>query len=358
MYLDPELLQGVPLSNLTGLAGLSNAEQQKNRAVPTRCCIVPACSCARAGTWAARLKTVESDVNQLAGKVDARRLVVTVGNLSVIDLFDGNGFAHDPRSQFMNTALATNGAYDYASDARGYHRGAAAEYFYDDWTLRAGRFRQPLESNGLPLDSGIFKHFGDQIELEHAHTVGGQGGKLRLLAFRNAASMGSFRDALFDAQASGGVPSVARVRKESIKYGFGVGFEQNLTPDIGVFARAGWNDGATEAYAFAEIERALSAGAAFKGTSWGRHDDVLGLALARNGLSAAHRDYLAAGGVGAFIGDGRLNYRPETVLEAYYNIKLVKHVSATVDVQRIANPAYNADRGPVTVGSIRLHAEF
>jgi carbohydrate-selective porin OprB len=148
------------------------------------------------------------------------------------------------------------------------------------------------------------------------------------------------------------------VRKESIKHGFGVGLEQNLTPDIGVFARAGWNDGATEAYAFAEIERTLSGGAVFKGTPWGRPDDVLGLALARNGLSAAHRDYLAAGGVGAFIGDGRLNYRPETALEAYYNIRLAKHVSATMDIQRIANPAYNADRGPVTVGSIRLHAEF
>src|SRR5438552_3909674 len=174
LYLDPEILQGVPLSNLTGLAGLTNAEQQKSSGpnpVLYRARLFLRQTWNLGQTLGGEQKSVKSDVNQLASTVDARRLVVTVGNLSVPDLFDDNSYAHDPRSQFMNTALAANGAYDYASDARGYTWGAAAEYFYDDWTLRAGRFRQPLESNGLPLDAHIFKHFGDQIELEHAHTV-------------------------------------------------------------------------------------------------------------------------------------------------------------------------------------------
>jgi len=217
---------------------------------------------------------------------------------------------------------------------------------------------QPAESNGLPLDTNILTHYGDQVELEHAHTVGNQHGKLRLLAFRNKANMGSFRDALADAANNGGIPDVARVRKETIKYGFGINAEQNVTADIGAFARASWSDGGSESYAFAEIERSMSVGAVVKGRAWGRNDDTVGLAFVRNGLSKSHQDYLVAVGHGAFIGDGGLNYRPEAILEAYYNVSLTKNTWMTLDIQRITNPAYNADRGPVTVGSVRLHAEL
>jgi hypothetical protein len=187
-----------------------------------------------------------------------RRLVFTAGNLSVIDLFDNNAVAHDPRTQFLNWALTAHGTYDFAADARGYSWGAAIEYFYDDWALRAGRFMQPAESNGLPLDTRLGKHYGDQVELEHGHTLAGKPGKLRLLAFRNKANMGSFRDALADAPANGGVPDVARVRRERVKYGFGVNAEQNIGADLTLFGRASWNDGQTESYPFTEIERSVS----------------------------------------------------------------------------------------------------
>lgn len=357
LYLDPELVQGVPLSGLMGLGGMTNGEQQKTSG--------PNPTLYRARlflrqTWGlgGERESVESDANQLAGKVDKRRIVVTVGNLAVIDIFDNNAFAHDPRTQFMNWALLTYGAYDFAADARGYTWGAAVEYYYDDWTVRFGRFAQPAESNGLPLDADIFKHFGDQIELEHAHSIGDQPGKLRLLAFRNKANMGGFRDALADAPNNGNIPDVSRVRTERTKIGFGVSAEQNLTTNVGIFARGSWNDGASETFAFTEIERSISAGAVVKGAAWSRSDDAIGVALVRNGLSSAHRDYLAAGGHGAFIGDGKLNYRPEFIVEAYYSLNLAKNAWITLDYQRIANPAYNMDRGPVTVGSIRLHAQY
>lgn len=357
LYFDPEVVQGIPLSGLTGLGGMTNGEQQKTSGSnPTlyRARLFLRQSWGLGGEKEAQ----ESEANQLAGMVDQRRIVVTAGNLAVIDLFDNSAFAHDPRTQFLNWALTAHGAYDFAADARGYTWGAAVEYFYDDWAIRAGRFMQPDEPNGLPLDRRIFTHYGDQMELEHAHTIGGQPGKLRLLAFRNKAVMGAFRDALADAPNNGGIPDVARVRKASVKYGFGIGAEQNLSPDLGVFARASWNDGATETYAFTEIERAVSAGAALKGRAWKREDDTLGFALARNGLSRAHRDYLAAGGRGVFIGDGRLNYRPETIAEAYYSAAVARQAWVTLDLQHIVNPAYNADRGPVTVASIRLHAQY
>lgn len=217
---------------------------------------------------------------------------------------------------------------------------------------------QPAESNGLPLDKRLFTHYGDQVELEHAHTLLEQPGKVRLMAFRNRAHMGSFRDALADAPNNGGVPDVGRVRTERSKVGYGINVEQGLAADVGVFARASWNDGASETYAFTEIERSASAGAVIKGAAWHRAEDTLGIAIVRNGLSKAHQEYLAAGGVGAFIGDGRLTYRPESIVEAFYSVPATKHVVVSLDAQHIVNPAYNGDRGPVNVASLRLHASF
>jgi high affinity Mn2+ porin len=67
---------------------------------------------------------------------------------------------------------------------------------------------------------------------------------------------------------------------------------------------------------------------------------------------------LNMGGIDGFIGDGRINYKPEQTFEAYYNININKFSWLTFDFQRIANPAYNSDRGPVTIFGARLHAEF
>jgi hypothetical protein len=357
LYFDPELLQGVPLSGLTGLGGMANAELAKSSGSNPK--LYRARLFLRQ-TWnlGGGSETVESDMNQLAGMVDKHRIVLTAGNFSVMDVFDNSAYAHDTRTQFMNGALTTYGAWDYPADARGYTWGAAVEYYRNDWALRAGRFMQPAESNGLPLDTRIFRHYGDQIEIEHAHTAGGQPGKLRVLAFRNRANMGSFRDALDLAAKDGTTPDVSRVRTEHVKYGYGLGVDQNLAADVAVFGRASWNDGATETYAFTEIERSLSAGLVVKGGAWQRSDDTLGIAFARNGLSSAHRDYMAAGGHGAFIGDGRLNYASETIVEMVYSARIAPHFWLSLDAQHIANPAYNADRGPVKVAGIRLHADY
>ena len=110
--------------------------------------------------------------------------------------------------------------------------------------------------------------------------------------------------------------------------------------------------------AFTDIDRSLSGGVSVKGTKWGRPDDVVAIAGAINGLSQDHRDFIAAGGLGPLIGDGKLNYRHERVLETYYAYALNKALTFTADYQLIVNPAYNADRGPVSVFSGRLHGEF
>lgn len=86
--------------------------------------------------------------------------------------------------------------------------------------------------------------------------------------------------------------------------------------------------------------------------------DTIGFGGAINGLSGANRDFLAAGGIGLLIGDGQLNYAPERILEAYYAFAINKSFTFAADYQFIANPAYNADRGPVSIFSGRLHGEF
>ena len=357
LYFNPELVQGVPMSNLTGLGGLSNSELQKTAEAK------PKLYSARLflrQTWGMGKdgESVYADNNQLAGNRSRNRLVITAGNLAVSDIFDGSSFAHDARTQFLNWSLLTHGAYDFAADARGYSWGGAIEYIDDDWALRAGRFLQPREANGLKLDWHFFVHYGDQIEAERSYLWRSMPGKIRLLVFRNVVVAGAFRDAIALANTTNEVPDVTLVRKRQTKHGIGINWEQSLTSDIGLFVRAAASNGAIEVYAFAEIDRSLSTAITAKGTAWGRGKDVWGIALARNELSVAHRDYLAAGGLGFFVGDGRIRYRPEQIIETYYNINIRKGSSIGLGYQRITNPAYNADRGPVSVTSIRLHTEF
>ncbi len=356
-YFDPEMAQGVPFSNLLGLAGFPNGELAKTAgSKPT--------------FYHARLfarhtlnlggapVTVDSAAHQLAGTVDTRRLVVTAGNLSVLDLFDDNAYAHDPRTQFLNWALMTHAAYDYPADSRGYTVGAAVEYFDDGWSLRAGRFEVPRQPNQLRLDQRLLRHYGDQVELTRDYRVAGQDGTVRLLAFRMRAVMTRYDEALAAADAAGTAPDLDTARRtEQVKSGVGIAVEHRLRDDVGLFARWLRADGKTETYAFTEADQSMSAGLSISGASWQRGDDRLGLAWARSALSAAHQAFLARGGTTFFLGDGRLRYRPEQVFEAYYSVALPWGVSLTGDVQRILHPGYNADRGPVAIYGLRLHWE-
>lgn len=358
LYFDPEIAQGVAFSNLTGLGGFTNGELARTSGSD------PTLYRARLflrQTWGLGGDTeeIKSDANQLAGMIEKHRVVLTAGNMSILDIFDDNTYNHDPRTQFMNWALMTHGAYDYAADSRGYSWGVVLEYFHDEWAVRAGRFIQPKEPNQLALDTKIFEHYGDQVEIEHAHEIFGQQGKLRLLAFRNHTKMSRYEDALELASQTSAAPDINLVRtNDQVKYGVGLNLEQAINEDIGVFMRAMWADGRTEAYAFTEVDRSLSGGALIKGNAWQRPEDMVGIAFAVNALSKSHQDYLAAGGLGFFLGDGHLNYSTENIIEAFYSIKLTNHAWVSVDYQHIDNPGYNADRGPVNFGGVRLHTEF
>lgn len=358
LYFNAEAAQGVPLSNLTGLGGFTNGEMARSSGATLK--IYRARLFGRQ-TWnlGERTETLEPDLNQLAGRVARRRVVLTVGNLSVADLFDDNAYSHDPRTQFINWSLMSMGAYDFAADARGYSAGAALEWFHDDWALRLGRFALPREPNQQSLDPQLGRHYGDQVELEHAHEIAGLPGKLRALVFHDRTRLARFDDALALSRQAGGAPDINAVRdRVQDKWGVGLGLEQSLTRNLGLFARWSSADGKTETDAFTEIDQSISGGLLWDGAAWQRAGDSLGLGGAINRLSAARRNYLAAGGVSFFIGDGALRYRAEQVLEAFYNLQLGKGVSLSLNLQRIVNPGYNADRGPVNFLSTRVHLEF
>ena len=357
LFFNPEMIQSVPMSNLHGLGGMSNGENQKT-GDPTVHLYSARAFLRQTIKLGGDETPVEAGANQFGGQVSSRRLVVTVGQMALIDVFDNNAFAHDPRSQFFNWALMAGGASDYAADARGYTVGFAVEYYRDDWALRFGHFAQPKESNGLALDYRLWAHFGENLEVEHQHALWGRTGSVRAMTFLNYARMGGFGDALAYAASTGSTPAVADVRRDRAKLGFGVNFDQSLSRDAGFFGRYSWNDGRTETYAFAEIDRSLTAGLAMRGRIWFRPRDHIAAAFVQNDLSDPHRDYLAAGGLGQFLGDGQLSYRPERVFEAYYSFNALAGMWLTLDGQYVVNPGYNADRGPVKFLGVRLHIEI
>ncbi len=356
-HFNPEVAQGVPFSELHGVGGPSNGELAKTASTN------PKFYRARAfirQTWGlgGGDEKLEADFNQFARTVDKQRVVLTAGNFSVLDVFDQNPYGSDPRTQFMNWSFLTHGSFDYAADARGYNWGASVEYIGDGWSARFGRFLQPLESNGQELDTRMFEHYGDVLELEKRYQIGGRPGQARLLLWRNKAKMGAFNDAIAFGLANNVTPDVADVRREHAKVGVGLAFLQEVNDSLGLFLRANWSDDKTETYAFTEIGRQVSWGGTLRGTAWGRPNDEVGLGMAINMLGANHRNYLAAGGLGAFLGDGALNYGPEQVFEIYYSFAVWKTLSLSPDFQYMRNPGYNRDRGPARFIGIRAHAEF
>lgn len=363
LYFDPEVAQGVPFStNLIGLGGYTNGEI--TRAAGTRPVIYRQRLYLKQ-TWnqGGGAQHIASGPNQLEASYDRDRFVLTMGNFATLDVFDGNRYAKDPRTQFMNWGAWTYAAYDYAADARGFGWGVAAEWYQQDWVWRLGRMSGPKEPNGLAVDLALTRHYGDQIEVEHAHEWLGEPGKVRLLGWRNRARLASFTDArnwltAHPGNYTGPDALIAVRNSDKIKYGYGVNVEQALNKDIGVFLRAMRSDGRTETLAFTEVDGSVATGITVSGQLWQRSNDGLGVALMQNTLSAARRDFLAGGGTSFFIGDGKLNYRPEAILETYYSWGWRAGYTLSADYQRIVHPAYNADRGPIDVYGVRLHAEF
>ena len=357
IYLNPELMQGSGLSDTFGMGAFPNGEAQKS-GFP-----IPRANIARIFVrqtfgLGGEQEAVEDAANQLAGKRDVSRITVTAGKLSVLDLFDNNAFSHDPRTDFLNWNMYCCGSYDLTMDKVGYTWGAAAELNQQHWALRGGYFLLPTVSNTNTFDVHIPERGQYMAEFEWRYALFEQPGKLRFMGWFNRGTMGSYAVATALAAASGDAADITLTRKTRTNYGFVINAEQAITDDLGLMARASWGAGRTEMMGWTDSDESFMLGGVLKGTAWGRPNDKIGLGGVIDGLSSEARAFFAAGGMGILIGDGRLNYRPEKVLEAYYAYGVNKWVTLTFDYQFAVDPAYNADRGPVSIFTARLHAEF
>jgi hypothetical protein len=355
---DPEIAGGRGFSHVDGLADPSNGE-------------LPRVATATPKPYIARLyishdfgfgdavEHVESDENQLAGDRPMVRYTITAGRFSLSDFFDDNSYSHDPRTQFMAWGLMYNGAWDYPADTRGYTWGIVNEFHTRNWSFRYGVAAEPSVANGGRFDRRLFVDQGQTFEEERRYSIASHPGAIRWLQYLNRTRSGSYAEAVRLAEQTGTTPDVQAIRRPgTLKYGTGVSFDQELSRDVGVFSRLGWNDGKTEDFAFTAIDRLAEAGVSVKGTRWKRKDDVAATAFSAAGISGVHAVYLAMGGLDFLLGDGKLNYAPEYLWETYYTARVVRGFYATFDAQHYNNPAYNHDRGPVWVESVRLHIEF
>src|SRR5579862_55622 len=356
-WINPELDQGFGLDNTLGVAAFPSAEAYKiGKHQPylrlQRFFIRQ--TVARGGTTEA----VSPAANQLAGLRSSNRWVFTLGKFSVPDVFDVNQYAHDQRSDFLNWAAIDTGTFDYAADSWGYTVGATAEWYHGRWALRGGVFALSNIPNSPHLSSG-FDEFQVDLELERRHELFGRPGKLMLTAFDSRGRLGLISAALQLSAETGAPPDLSLVRSYRSRSGAHLSLEQQLTDDLGLFARLGKAPGNSEVYEFTDIDRTVAAGVSLGGASWRRPGDTVGLAGIVNNISAERQRYLDAGGLGILVGDGRLPHPgAEQIGESYYSLGVSGWLHLTLDYQFVKNPAYNRDRGPVSIFAVRVHAQF
>jgi high affinity Mn2+ porin len=353
-HVDALMWQGFGLSKTLGIDGFPNGEAFRVGTKVPNVCFARLFLRQTIGLGGEQ-EAVADDQLHLAGKQDVSRITLTLGKMSVKDIFDNNAYANDPRTQFLNWALVANEAWDYPADSLGYMTGFAAELNQPKWTLRYGFFQMPDASNGVGQDQNYLEAWGMVTEFERRLDLNGHPGALRFLAFLNHAHMGSFQAALDSPVRPADIVATEAYR---YKYGFGLNVDQEVVKDLGVFGRLGWSDGQAEAWTFADVDFTASLGVSVKGQFWGRPHDTVALGGVINGLTPVHRDFFAAGGTGILTGDGALNYGLEKIIEVYYDFHVWKTVHVALDYQYITDPAYNRDRGPVSVLGARLHWEF
>lgn len=360
VYLDFESAGGHGISNALGLAGFTNLDVVRNPSLSSAPYIARAIIRQIIPLTDERASE-DRGVFALATTVPTRRIEIRAGKFSVVDFFDQNTWGSDSHLQFLNWTVDNNGAYDYAANTRGYTDGAIIEYDDHWFTARFGEMLMPKIANGIHLDADLTRARAENLEFDvSGNRIAHRAGVLRFLTYLNHANMGNYREAI-EEYLNGEVstPDITATRRQGRhKYGFGINFEQEVAPDIGVFGRLGWSDGRNESFAYTEVDRTLELGAFSQGARWHRRNDRAGVVFNVNGISAAHAQYLALGGLGFLLGDGALTYGPEKIFEGFYTTHIWRGFFASFDIQHVNNPGYNMARGPVTVPALRLHVDF
>ncbi|HVN94481.1 MAG TPA: carbohydrate porin [Terracidiphilus sp.] len=334
------LLQGVPNANEPYLAQLMIRE------------IIP---------LTVDREPADRDELDLATSIPTRRIEVRFGKMDLTDFFDLNTHGSDSNLQFLNWTVDDNGAWDVASNARGYTDAVIVEFDNHAHSARFAEALMPKTPFSQFLDADLARSHSENLELEaRGKHVLHRDGVVRVLGYLNHAPMGSYRVAnaeYLDGHTA--TPDIAATRRPGQhRYGFGVNVEQEIASNVGVFARLGWSDGHHEAYCYTEVDRTLEVGGLVRGKSWHRSEDRAGVAFVANGIIAEHQQYLALGGLGIMLGDGGLTYGREKIFETFYTAHLWRGFSVAYDFQHVTDPGYNQARGPVSVSAVRFHTDF
>jgi high affinity Mn2+ porin len=355
LYFNPEYYQGFGLGITHGLAAFPSGEAYKVGKYRGDV-FIPRLFLRQVWGFGGEQEQLDANLLQLAEKVDISRLTLQVGKFSVTDVFDNNSFAHDPRGDFLNWAAVDALAFDYAADSLGYEYGIWLELNQQNWAARYGIFTVPRVANGLATDGHYSKAWQQLVEIEGRYSLFAHPGKVRLLGYLEQANMGSYRAVLDNPNLD---LDLARTRRYRLTYGVVLNVEQEITKDLGAFLRLGFRDPNYEVWQYADVSKSFEIGLSLKGTAWNRPKDTVGLAEMLDALGHAQRDYFNAGGLGILIGDGKLpHYGLENVVEAYYNLEVLRGVNLTLDYQFAVNPAYNQDRGPINIFAARLRVGF
>jgi high affinity Mn2+ porin len=356
-WINPEVDQGFGLDNTLGVAGFTSGEAYKVGAYHPYY---------RTPRWFLRQtidtggeqESLDGEANQFAGSQTHDRWVITLGKISIPDIFDNNPYAHDPRNDFLNWSAVEAGTFDYAADSWGYTIGAAVERYIGSWVYRAGAYDLSNTPNSEVLEHGLHE-IQYLAEIEKDYQLLGHTGSVLVTTYDSRARFGLLDQAIALAQATGTPPNPALVRSYRGRVGASLNLQQPITDDLGVFARVGKAQGNVEAYDFTDIDRSIEVGAALQGRRWHRPNDTIGVAFMNNGISGEREQYLALGGMGILCGDGELPHPgPEQIVESYYKVSVVSWAQVTFDYQWVNNPCYNTDRGPASVGAVRVHAFF
>lgn len=360
VFFDVESAGGHGLSDALGLAGITNLDVVRNTTLSQ-------------DPYMARLMLrqiiplsderveAERDELHLATSLPARRIEFRIGKFDMVDFFDLNTWGSDSHLQFLNWTVDDEGSYDYAANTRGYTDGVVLEYDDHWWTARFAEALMPKVANGIYLDADVARARAENLELEaRGKLIAHRDGTVRLLSYLNHANMGNYREAIDDfLDGETPTPDIISTRRQGRhKYGFGLNFEQEITPQVGIFGRLGWGDGRNESFAYTEDDRTVELGLFTKGDQRHRRNDRAGVVFVANGIVTAHQQYLALGGLGFLLGDGGLTYGPEKIVEAFYTAHLWRGFFASFDIQHVNNPGYNQVRGPVTVPAVRFHTDF
>ena len=365
VYFNPEIAGGSGISHVVGLAGATNGETYRV-GNPSPTLFIARGYLQQIIPIGKHQNEFQADgQNQLADSIPSSRIVISAGKFGISDFFDDNTYNHDARSQFLNWSIMAHGAWDFPADVRGYTSGVVVELIKPIWAIRFAAVQVPLQANGLSMDLAISKANSETLEFEKKWTVHKRPGAIRASGFLTFSRAPEYSLAINDLKNRDSTRFLVLCGKkewdnyEGKKYGFAFNAEQEVANGIGMFARYSWCDGHSGDWAFTEIDRNFQLGINFDGKRWKRKDDALGICAAFNGLAKDHKAYLEAGGMGFIIGDGKLNYGTENILEIYYRAKVLSYLYLSADFQYITNPAYNKDRsGPIYVPGIRAHVEL